>query len=246
MPPELGTGKFAHKTGRGIDAFIASVAALKTEPERAVALAAIDVAGMAKIFGWRRVSRVVEPAILPLIGGAVLRSAKPLGQKLENAAALAGGAVAQRGKSADPATASPAAIAGVITQYGAYAATLAGDMGAKPAFPGASARGALVASGAAVAASRNRDLVAPTLLGGAAMVYSTEVANDPKITAYGNTHTEGISHGANMLVASEALTLIRGTFLKGRRGPGARAVEAGALVLSSLGHLLVTDGLIRR
>ncbi len=246
MPPELGTGQFARETARGVEAFLASVSAVQSEPERAVALAAVDVASAAKLFHWPRVSRVVEPAILPLIGGAVLRSRKPLGQKLENAAALAGGAVGQWGKSADPGEASAAATAGVVTQYGAYAATPAGDMGAKPRFTGAAVRGALVLSGAALAAVKNRKLVAPTLLGGAAMVYATEVANDPKVSAYGNVHTDGISHGANLLVASEALTLLRGTFLKEKKGFGARAVEASALVLSSLGHLLVTDGLMRR
>ena len=246
MPAEFGTGQFVQETVRGVEAFLASVSVMRTEPERAVALAAMDVAGAAKLFNWRGVSRVVEPAILPLIGGAVLRSRKPLGQKLENAAALAGGALGQWGKSADPGQASPLATAGVITQYGAYAATLAGDMGAKPRFAGAAVRGALVASGAAVAAAKNRKLVAPTLLGGAAMIYATEIAGDPRIRAHGNGHTPGISHGANLLVVSEALTLVRGTFLQGKRGFGARAVEAGALVSSALGHLLVTDGLMRR
>ena len=246
MPAELGTGQFVQETLRGVEAFLASVSVMRSEPERAVALAAVDVAGAAKLFDWRGVSRVVEPAVLPLIGGAVLRSRKPLGQRLENAAALAGGAVAQWGKSAGPDKGSALATAGVITQYGAYAATLAGDLGAKPKFTGAAVRGALLASGAAVAAAKNRKLVAPTLLGGAAMVYATEVANDPKIRAHGTGHTPGISHGANLLVASEALTLVRGTFLQGKRGFGARSVEAGALVLSSLGHLLLTDGLARR
>lgn len=246
MPPELGTGSFLQKTARGFEALVASAAKSTSEPERAVAIGAAGLATAAKAFNWRGVSRVVEPAILPLLGGAVVRSRKPLGQKMENAVALAGGAVGQWGKSANPEHAGSAATAGVIAQYVGYAATLAGETGAKPTPLGAGARGALVASGAVVASQKNRALVAPTLLGGSAMIYATEIANDPKISAHGNTHTEGIGHGANLLVASEALTLMRGTFLRGKSGFGARALEAGALGLSSVGHLLLTDGLMRR
>lgn len=48
------------------------------------------------------------------------------------------------------------------------------------------------------------------------------------------------------MLAAEALTLVRATLLKGRRGVGARLVEATATSLSNLGQMLIVDGVARR
>lgn len=94
--------------------------------------------------------------------------------------------------------------------------------------------------GAGVAATRSQPTAAAVAVGGAAVLATSALAGDPVLRTDAG---KGMSHGANVLVAAEALTALRAA-LKQRKHK-ARLVctaETGALVI---GHLLLIDGLSR-
>ena len=94
--------------------------------------------------------------------------------------------------------------------------------------------------GAGVAATRSQPTSAAVAVGGAAVLATSALAGDPVLRTDAG---KGMSHGANVLVAAEALTALRAA-LKQRKHK-ARLVctaETGALVI---GHLLLIDGLSR-
>lgn len=94
--------------------------------------------------------------------------------------------------------------------------------------------------GAGVAATRSQPTAAAVAVGGAAVLATSALAGDPALRTDAG---KGIGHGANLLVAAEALTALRAA-LKQRKHKArlVRAAEAGALVI---GHLLLIDGLHR-
>ena len=94
--------------------------------------------------------------------------------------------------------------------------------------------------GAGVAATRSQPTAAAVAVGGAAVLATSALAGDPVLRTDAG---KGMSHGANVLVAAEALTALRAA-LKQRKHKArlVRAAEAGALVI---GHLLLIDGLSR-
>ena len=94
--------------------------------------------------------------------------------------------------------------------------------------------------GAGVAATRSQPTAAAVAVGGAAVLATSALAGDPALRTDAG---KGIGHGANLLVAAEALTALRAA-LKQRKHKArlVRAAEAGALVI---GHLLLIDGLSR-
>lgn len=238
MPKELGFGQFAEKTKMGLEALFASVSKVTSEPERAAFAVAADVAAMARLFRWNRISDWVEPVVLPLLVGTVLRSDTESAEKVALTGALASAATNRAGKVKDVTSPSAVATAASVGTYAGYAGALRRQ---NPRLSkGALVRAGVVLGGAVIAYRRNRDVIPATLLGGAAMVYATDLAQDPKISEYGNIHTEGVSHGANLLVASEVLTGLQAVGVKNR------LVDATASLLSSIGHMLLVDGLARR
>lgn len=202
------------ETIRGAQAFIA--AATRPEVERLAAVIAHDTAFVSRLFGWKKVGKVAETCMYPLLAGAIIRSPKKAG-----ALALAGSFVSEQQKSANPREASWLGIAGGVAQYVGYALEL---RHARPRKLGLAVRGALVAAGVLTRPNK-----AATTLVGAPMAYATELANDPALKR--STETEGLSHGANLLVASEAATAL------GWRLP--------AMSLSFIATLLLIDGLNR-
>lgn len=245
---ELGdtvVSQFLDRTYRGIESTIASIAAARTEPERLAFLALNDATAVATVFGWRKVLSVTQPLTLPMLLGAVARSTRSTGEKALMAGAIAGATAAQTGKRIDPENPTAVAAAGAATQHAGYGLAVRNAYDVQPSGVGVALRGGLVAAGVGLAAWRNRAILPATVAGGAALAYANELANDPKIRR-GNAHAEGLGHGANLVLAGEALTLLRATLLKGRRGIGARLVEATAMSLSNLGQMLIVDGVARR
>ena len=94
--------------------------------------------------------------------------------------------------------------------------------------------------GAGVAATRSQPTSAAVAVGGAAVLATSALAGDPVLRTDAG---KGMSHGANVLVAAEALTALRAA-LKQRKHKARLvcAAETGALVI---GHLLLIDGLHR-
>jgi hypothetical protein len=245
---ELGdtlVSEFLDRTYRGIESTIESIAAARTEPERLAFLALNDATTLATVFGWRKVLSVTQPLTLPMLLGTAARSSRSTQEKALLAGALTGATAAQTGKRIDPDNPTAVATVGAAAQHAGYGLAVRDAYGVQPSGLGTAVVGGLVAAGLGLAAWRNRATLPATVAGGAALAYATGLANDPKIRR-GNAHAEGLGHGANLVVAGEALTLVRATLLKGRRGIGARLVEATATSLSNLGQMLIVDGVARR
>lgn len=246
MPAELGTQRLddiVDRTTEGVEAALASLTS--TEPERIAFMAAHDATYFARVFGWQRVLSVAEPLVLPMLAGSALRSERTGGKKLGLGMGLAIGTGVQIAKSENPEKASGATAAAVATQYSSYALTIRGTFDASPGLVGTAVRSGMLAAGFGLALWKNRDVALATVAGGIPLVWASELANDPTIRRTGNVHARGVGHGANLVFAGEGLGLIRATLLKGRRGWGARLAQATATSLTSLGQMLIVDGVSR-
>lgn len=237
--------EFLDRTYRGIESAIASLAVAGEEPERRAFLVLSGLTEGATVMGWKKLRAVVQPLTLPTLLGTVARAHLPVKEKVLLAGALTGATLAQTGKHQNPEEPSVAATVGAAGQYAGYGLALKEAYDATPSGLGAALRGGLVVVGAGLAACRNPKVLPATLAGGTVLVYAAELANDPKIRE-GNAHAEGLGHGANLVILGEALILLRATLLKGRRGIGARLVEATATSLGNVGQMLIVDGIARR
>lgn len=243
---ELGLGSlddFVKRTNEGVDATVVAFKRALKEPERLAFFALHDLGYAARIFNWQRVLKVAEPALLPMLAGSICRSDRPLREKVPAAEALAAATIAGLGKSRHPQDPTVGAVLADTLEHASYARALNQRFRTTLDRDGIIGRAAIVGAGALIAAVKNKKAVVPSLLGGAALVAATQKAQDPKLRRQGVTG-RGIGHGANMILVSEALTLIRAT--KNRRTLGTRVLEATAASLAALGQMLLIDGLMRR
>ena len=152
-------------------------------------------------------------------------------------AGILAGVIAQVEKARTLTRPSALGVAALTANHAAYAWSLY-RRGARNDALGWGLRAA--AWGAGVAATRSQPTSAAVAVGGAAVLATSALAGDPVLRTDAG---KGRSHGANVLVAAEALTALRAA-LKQRKHK-ARLVctaETGALVI---GHLLLIDGLSR-
>ena len=152
-------------------------------------------------------------------------------------AGILAGVIAQVEKARTLTRPSALGVAALTANHAAYAWSLY-RRGARNDALGWGLRAA--AWGAGVAATRSQPTSAAVAVGGAAVLATSALAGDPVLRTDAG---KGMSHGANVLVAAEALTALRAA-LKQRKHK-ARLVctaETGALVI---GHLLLIDGLRR-
>ena len=152
-------------------------------------------------------------------------------------AGILAGIIAQVEKARTLTRPSALGVAALTANHAAYAWSLY-RRGARNDALGWGLRAA--AWGAGVAATRSQPTSAAVAVGGAAVLATSALAGDPVLRTDAG---KGMSHGANVLVAAEALTALRAA-LKQRKHK-ARLVctaETGALVI---GHLLLIDGLSR-
>ena len=152
-------------------------------------------------------------------------------------AGILAGVIAQVEKARTLTRPSALGVAALTANHAAYAWSLY-RRGARNDALGWGLRAA--AWGAGVAATRSQPTSAAVAVGGAAVLATSALAGDPVLRTDAG---KGMSHGANVLVAAEALTALRAA-LKQRKHK-ARLVctaDTGALVI---GHLLLIDGLLR-
>ena len=152
-------------------------------------------------------------------------------------AGILAGVIAQVEKARTLTRPSALGVAAVTANHAAYAWSLY-RRGARNDALGWGLRAA--AWGAGVAATRSQPTSAAVAVGGAAVLATSALAGDPVLRTDAG---KGMSHGANVLVAAEALTALRAA-LKQRKHKARLvcAAETGALVI---GHLLLIDGLSR-
>lgn len=152
-------------------------------------------------------------------------------------AGILAGVIAQVEKARTLTRPSALGVAALTANHAAYAWSLY-RRGARNDALGWGLRAA--AWGAGVAATRSQPTSAAVAVGGAAVLATSALAGDPVLRTDAG---KGMSHGANVLVAAEALTALRAA-LKQRKHKARLvcAAETGALVI---GHLLLIDGLHR-
>ena len=152
-------------------------------------------------------------------------------------AGILAGVIAQVEKARTLTRPSALGVAALTANHAAYAWSLY-RRGARNDALGWGLRAA--AWGAGVAATRSQPTSAAVAVGGAAVLATSALAGDPVLRTDAG---KGMSHGANVLVAAEALTALRAA-LKQRKHK-ARLVCAAETCALVIGHLLLIDGLHR-
>lgn len=229
------------RTKQGTQALMAGLK--RSEPERLVFLAVGETAAWSRLFNWTRAEKILSPAVTPSLALSLIRLPKTRATGYL-AAALAAGSVGQWAKSRDLRNPSALGVVGVSGHYAEYASALC-HAGARPTQTMLIAGGAAVAAGTIAAAKFSPAHVPAVLVGGTFAALNAALADDPSFRDdFAPIQAKGISHGANLLLGSEAMTFVRALTTPGSwayRGLG--AAEAAA---HYLGSFLLFEGLSRR
>lgn len=235
--------EFSRRTREGVAALLDTVLAARREPERLGYLAAGELTVWAHLFEWPRLHAWLKPSLLPLLAGTVVRSDAPGAEKTSLLLGLAGGLLGDIGKTRTPLRATVPGYLGVAGQHLAYSHTL-WSRGARPSAGNAALRGAVWAAGIGLAAWRNPQLVPAATIAGAAVSATSTLADDRALQD-GSVPRAGLGHGANLVLVSEGLTLLRAA-VPAKDGFLSRLVDVGTATTSVIGHALLVDGLTRR
>lgn len=195
------------------------------------ALAAGETAAWSGLFTWRTLgtaTTVAAPVFL-----ALRPDCSP-----ETRVGLVAAALGQASKRGKPTT---FGVTCVSVQYAAFAWQL---RGARNDATGWGLRAGAWAAGIALARTRSERLA--TAVAGVPAGALSALAGDPALRAAEST--QGISHGANLLLASEAATVVR---TRAAQLPAAgktvgKLLAAGQSAAQTVGLVLLVDGLARK
>lgn len=235
-------GGFVERTVGGANAFLTAGARARREPERAGFLLVSEVHLWSKAFGWRRVSRATKPLLMPLLVGSALRSERSCA---ERAIACAGLTAATAGDvlllSDDPRALPRGALAFAGNQL-AWSALL-WRRGARASISRAVPRVVPWALAVGLAA-RTKPQLLPVVAGyGGLLAATSMLADDPRLRGREGP-AQGLGHGGNLFLVSDALILLR-TIGLGRDSVAGRVTDAGVMVTYLIAQLLIVDGLMR-
>lgn len=224
---------FSLRTQEGAVALVRSLAAMQSSPFRTayVATAAVNVS--AELVGAQKVAQVANTALLPL-----LALSKPL--TADSVVFAIAGAVGQWEKAQDPQNPKVGGVISTITPHVGYLADIAKrtKLSITPQVAGIYA--GVWGAGTLLAAAASRQHLGAVALGGAVVSTVAAAAQDPRLRA--TVSTQGVSHGANLVLASEGIT-----FAKNLLSPKAkflkRLANSGEAALFATGHMLLSDGL---
>ena len=155
-------------------------------------------------------------------------------------AGVLAGAIAQVEKARTLTRPSVLGVAAVTASHAAYAWSLY-RRGARNDALGWGLRAA--AWGAGVAATRTQPTAAAVAVGGAAVLVTSALAGDPALRTDAG---KGMSHGANLLLASEALTVLNPAEQRQDAGLRGRVLDAAQSAAQTVGLVLLVDGLARK
>lgn len=197
------------------------------------ALAAGETAAWSGLFTWRTLgsaATVTAPVLL-----ALRPDCSPATRVGLVAAAV--GQAAKRGTGSAPAQPSALGVASVSAQYAAFAWQLRESHNDAT---GWGLRAGAWAAGVALARTRSERLA--TAIAGVPAAALSALAGDPALRAA--DATQGLSHGANLLLASEAATVAR---TRAAQLPAVgKLLAAGQSAAQTVGLVLLVDGLARR
>lgn len=197
------------------------------------ALAAGETAAWSGLFTWRALGSATTVAAPVLL--ALRPDCSPATRVGLIAAAV--GQAAKRGTGAAPAQPSALGVASVSAQYAAFAWQLRESHNDAT---GWGLRAGAWAAGVALARTRSERLA--TAIAGVPAAALSALAGDPALRAA--DATQGLSHGANLLLASEAATVAR---TRAAQLPAVgKLLAAGQSAAQTVGLVLLVDGLARR
>ena len=151
--------------------------------------------------------------------------------------AAAVGQAAKYGAGLSPAQPTALGVASVSAQYAAFAWQLRES---RNDATGWALRAGAWAAGVALARTRSERLATP--IAGVPAAALSALAGDPALRAA--DATQGLSHGANLLLASEAATVAR---TRAAQLPAVgKLLAAGQSAAQTVGLVLLVDGLARR
>ena len=197
------------------------------------ALAAGETAAWSGLFTWRALGSATTVAAPVLL--ALRPDCSPATRVGLIAAAV--GQAAKRGTGAAPAQPSALGVASVSAQYAAFAWQLRESHNDAT---GWGLRAGAWTAGVALARTRGERLA--TAIAGVPAAALSALAGDPALRA--TDATQGLSHGANLLLASEAATVAR---TRAAQLPAVgKLLAAGQSAAQTVGLVLLVDGLARR
>lgn len=220
------------RTEEGGAALVRAVAVAHSNPARVAFLATATANVVAELAGAKKVSQYTSTAVMPLL---ILSEPLTVGYALSGFTA----AVGQWEKAARPDNPSTCGVLCVSAQHVDYIARLDPQRARVAPLVGAAYAG-VWSAGSLLAATRSRAHLPAVALGGAVVTAMAAMAQNPRLRAHPST--QGVSHGANLVLASEGITFAKNLLPRKatllRRAAG--AAEAG---LFAVGHLLLRDGL---
>lgn len=201
------------------------------------ALAAGETAAWSGLFTWRTLGTATT--IAAPVALALRPDCSP--ETRVGLIASAVGQAAKRGKNGQPAKPTALGVACVTAQYGAFAWQL---RGARNDATGWGLRVGAWAAGISLARTRSERLA--TAVAGIPAAALSALAGDPALRAAEST--QGISHGANLLLASEAATVAgtRAAQLPAAGTAVGKLLAAGQSAAQTVGLVLLVDGLARK
>ena len=192
------------------------------------ALAAGETAAWSGLFTWRTLGTATT------IAAPVLLALRP-DCSPETRVGLIAASLGQAAKRGEPTV---FGVACVGTQYASFTWAL---RGARNDALGWGLRAGAWATGIALARSRGERLA--SAVAGVPAAALSALAGDPALRA--TEATQSISHGANLLLASEAATVVAGTRAAQLPAVG-KLLAAGQSAAQTVGLVLLVDGLARK
>lgn len=192
------------------------------------ALAAGETAVWSRLFKWRTLGTATTAAVPVLL--ALRSDCAP-----ETRVGLIAASLGQAAKRGEPTT---FGVTCVSVQYAFFAWAL---RGARNDAAGWGLRAGAWAAGVALARSRGERLA--TAVAGIPAAALSALAGDEKLRA--DQATQGLSHGANLLLASEALTVLNPAEQRQDAGLRGRVLDAAQSAAQTVGLVLLVDGLAR-
>ena len=177
------------------------------------------------MFKWRTLGTATTAAVPVLL--ALRSDCAP-----ETRVGLIAASLGQAAKRGAPTT---FGVTCVSAQYASFAWAL---RGARNDAVGWGLRAGAWAAGIALSRTRSERLA--TAVAGIPAAALSALAGDEKLRA--NQATQGLSHGANLLLASEALTVLNPVEQRQDAGLRGRALDAA----QTIGLVLLVDGLVRK
>ena len=193
------------------------------------ALAAGETAVWSRLFNWRTLGTATTTAV------PVLLALRP-DCASETRVGLIAASLGQAAKRGEPTT---FGVTCVGVQYASFAWGL---RGARNDALGWGLRAGAWAAGIALSRTGGERLA--TAVAGTPAAALSALAGDPALRAAEST--QGLSHGANLLLASEALTVLNPVEQRQDAGLRGRALDAAQSAAQTVGLVLLVDGLVRK